>query len=101
EASLRIVETGSPDGAGVRYRRESFAARIPQTRALVSFIRLSVDPRGAHVSAALIRLTRSVRLHRVGHQLRLARRVRLLFGKRLRFERGSLVTTVRGPRVIY
>ena len=98
---LPILETGYTDADGVRYRQESFAARIPQTRALVSFIRLSVDPRGAHVAAARIRLTPSVRLHRVGHQLRLARRVRLLFGKHLRFERGSLVTTVRGPRVIY
>ena len=98
---LPILETGYTDADGVRYRQESFAARIPQTRALVSFIRLSVDPSGARVRAARIRFTPSVRLHRVGHQLRQGRRARLLFGKNLRFDGESLVTTVRRPRAIY
>jgi hypothetical protein len=98
---LPILETAYTDAEGVRYNQESFAARIPQTRALVSFIRLTVDPEGARVGGARIRFTPSVRLHRVRHQLRRGRRARLLFGKNLRFDGRSLVTTVRRPREIY
>ena len=98
---LPILETAYTDAVGVRYRQESFAARIPQTRALVSFIRLTVDPSGTRAGAARIRFTPSVRLHRVRHQLRHGRRARLLFGKNLRFDGDSLVTTVRRPRQIY
>ena len=98
---LPILETAYADADGVRYRQESFAARIPQTRALVSFIRLTVDPSGTRAGAARIRFTPSVRLHRVRHQLRHGRRARLLFGKNLRFDGDSLVTTVRRPRQIY
>ena len=46
---LPILETSYVDSRGVRYRQESFAARIPQTRALVSFVRLIVDPSKAKV----------------------------------------------------
>ncbi|HEX3687682.1 MAG TPA: hypothetical protein VHU60_08855 [Gaiellaceae bacterium] len=98
---LPILETAYTDANGVRYRQESFAARVPQTRALVSFIRLSVDPSGTPAGAARIRFTPSVRLHRVRHQLRHGRRARLLFGEKLRFDGDSLVTTVRRPREIY
>jgi hypothetical protein len=40
---LPILQTGYVDAQGVRYRQESFATRIPQTRSLVSFVALSVD----------------------------------------------------------
>ena len=98
---LPILETGYTDAKGARYRQESFAVRIPQTRALVSFIRLSIDPTGTRAGVARIRLTPSVPLHRVGHQLRHHRLARLLFGKHLRFDGGSLVATVRRPTVLY
>jgi hypothetical protein len=98
---LPILETGYTDAEGARYQQESFAVRIPQTRALVSFIRLSVDPSGAHGGVARVRLTPSVRLHRVGHQLRQRRLARLLFGKHLRVDGSSLVATVRRPAVLY
>jgi hypothetical protein len=98
---LPILETAYTDGEGVRYRQESFAARIPQTSALVSFIRLTVDPSNTRLGATRIRLTPSVRLHRVRHQLREGRRARLLFGKDLSFDGESLVTTVRQPQEIY
>src|SRR3954470_13178826 len=98
---LPILETAYTDGEGSRYRQESFAARIPQTRAVVSFIRLTVDPSGTRAGATRIRFTPSARLHRVRHQLRDGRRARLLFGKNLRFDGDSLVTTVRRPREIY
>ena len=92
---LPILDTAYTDADGVHYRQESFAARIPQTRALVSFIRLTVDPSGARAHSARIRFTPSVVLHRVRHQLRDGRRARLLFGKNLRFDGESLVGKLR------
>src|SRR3954464_2747113 len=59
---LPVLETAYTDADGVRYRQESFAARIPQTRGLVSFIRLTVDPSGTRAGAARIRFTPSVPL---------------------------------------
>ena len=94
---LPVLETAYTDAHGNRYRQESFAARIPQTKALVSFVRLSIDP----VKTVRVRLTPSVRLHRKGHQLRHGRFARLLFGKHAGFDGGSLDYTVRKPRVIY
>jgi hypothetical protein len=48
--SLPILETHYVDAAGVRYRQESFAAHIPETSALVSFVRLTVEiPAGTTV----------------------------------------------------
>src|SRR5206468_8292614 len=46
---LPVLETSYVDGYGVRYEQESFAARIPQTAALVSFVRLRVLGRSADV----------------------------------------------------
>ena len=50
---LPVLQTSYVDAAGVRYQQESFAARIPQTRSLVSFLRLQVDARAAAPTAAL------------------------------------------------
>src|SRR5262249_1707026 len=50
-----VLETSYTDAKGVRYAQESFAGRIPQTKALVSFIKLSVDPTAAKVGAARVR----------------------------------------------
>jgi hypothetical protein len=99
---LPILETSYADADGVRYRQESFATRIPQTRSLVSFMRLSVDPRGTRVPRALVRFTASDRgLRRVGRQLRLGKRVRLLFTKGARLDGRSIVFAARKPRVVY
>jgi hypothetical protein len=57
---LPILETRYVDAGGVRYRQESFAARIPPTRSLVSFVRLSVDARSS-ARPVRVRFTPSVR----------------------------------------
>jgi hypothetical protein len=52
---LPVLETSYVDAAGIRYREESFATHIPETSALVSFVRLSVDiPRGARVRVRVV-----------------------------------------------
>jgi hypothetical protein len=55
---LPILETTYFDAQGVRFRQESFATRIPQTRSLVSFVALSVDAEGSRAGTVL-RLTSS------------------------------------------
>jgi hypothetical protein len=75
EGYLPILETRYVDVNGVRYRQESFAARVPETASLVSFVRLSADASAAKTSSTRIRVTPSVeglasrdgRLHRKGH----------------------------------
>lgn len=99
---LPILETSYVDADGVRYRQESFAARIPQTSALVSFVRVSVDPRGTRVRKALVRFTVSDRhLIRAGRQLRLGRRARLVFARGARRDGRSVVFAAARPRVVY
>jgi hypothetical protein len=99
---LPILETSYADADGVRYRQESFAARIPQTRALVSFVRVSVDPRGTRVRSALVRFAVSDRhVARAGRQLRLGKRARLLFARGARFDGRSVVFAAARPRVVY
>ncbi len=58
---LPILETQYVDADGVRYRQESFATRIAQTRSLVSFVRLSVDTEGVSGRASRLRFTLSER----------------------------------------
>lgn len=97
-----VLETSYTDANGVRYQQESFAARIPQTQALVSFVHLSVDPTGARVPSVTVRFTPSLRLHRVGRQLRLHRgRAWALIGPGAGVHHGSIVFTVRQPRDLY
>jgi hypothetical protein len=56
---LPILETRYVDETGARYRQESFAARIAETRSLVSFVRLEADaPRSGGTTQ--VRLTPSV-----------------------------------------
>jgi hypothetical protein len=98
---LPILETSYVDSKGVRYRQESFAARIPQTRALVSFVRLSVDPRRSRVPRAYVRITPSVHLRRGVRRLRQGTRARLLFSRGARFDGRSLVYALRRPRTVY
>jgi hypothetical protein len=96
-----VLETSYTDAKGIRYQQESFAARIPQTKALVSFIGLSVDPTSAPGGVARVRFTPSFRLHRVGHQLRHGRRTWAVFERGGRFDGHSLVFAVRRPTELY
>jgi hypothetical protein len=57
---LPIMDTRYVDDAGVRYRQQSFAARVPQTRSLVSFVRLRVDAGGSASRRIRVRFTPSV-----------------------------------------
>ncbi|MGZ4280505.1 MAG: hypothetical protein ACXVEM_00280 [Gaiellaceae bacterium] len=54
---LPILETSYADSAGVHYRQESFATRVSGTPSLVSFVRVTIDPRGAHVASAKVRFS--------------------------------------------
>jgi len=45
---LPILQTRYVDAAGARYAQESFAARVPATGSLVSFVRVAIDARRAH-----------------------------------------------------
>ena len=56
---LPILETEYSDADGVRYQQESFATRLPRTGALISFVRLHVDPRGSAAGKTLVRFTPS------------------------------------------
>ena len=99
---LPVLETTYVDAYGVRYKQESFATRIPQTRALVSFVRLSLNPRQAQRPVAYVRFTASHgRLRRVGYQLRQGSRARVLFSSGGRLVGRSLVYAVRKPRTVY
>jgi hypothetical protein len=93
---LPILETSYVDSDGVRYRQESFATRLPRVRALVSFIRLHVDPRRSDVRRAYVRFTPSGGFRR-------ATRARLLFSRGGKLHRSSLVYATRGksPRTVY
>lgn len=96
---LPILKTSYVDAHGVHYRQESFATRIPQTRSLVSFVRVTVDPRGSGVAAARVRFTPSVSgLRRVGNQLRAGRKAFLVFGAGGRLDDGSVLYTARRGR---
>jgi hypothetical protein len=50
---LPILRTRYVDAGGVRYEQESFATRVPGRAQLVSFVRISVDARGARADGGL------------------------------------------------
>lgn len=92
---LPILETEYVDADGVRYHQESFATRLPRVGALISFVRLYVDPRGAAAGKTLVRFTPSGGLDRRARARLLSRG-----GKR---SRSSVVYSIRGkrPRTVY
>jgi hypothetical protein len=101
---LPILETGYADADGFRYRQESFAARIPETRSLVSFLRLTVDPRSAKAQGALVRLVPSYRgLDMDGLRLVRSRDTYLFFSAGARFDGSSISWRIKGrsPRTVY
>jgi hypothetical protein len=57
---LPILETQYIDGQGARYAQQSFAARVPQTGRLVSFVRLAIDTRRAAAPIIRVRFVPSV-----------------------------------------
>jgi hypothetical protein len=101
---LPVLETTYVSADGVRYRQESFATEIPQTKSLVSFVRVVVDPRSATRATGYLRLTPSVKgLRRVGNRLKHGRKTRLLFSPGAHFNGRSLLyaTKPRKPLVVY
>ena len=101
---LPILRTSYIDTSGVHYKQESFATRIPQTRSLVSFVKVTVDPRRSRVAGPRVRFLPSVTgLRRVGNQLRRDRKTFLVFGAGGRLDAGSVVYAARGrkPRTVY
>jgi hypothetical protein len=75
EGYLPILETRYVDTDGVRYRQESFAARVDETESLVSFVRVIADASASEGRLTRIRITPSTehlasadgRLSRKGH----------------------------------
>jgi hypothetical protein len=55
---LPILRTRYADAAGIRYRQESFAGRVPGIASLVSFVHLTADARASRVGA-IVRLAAS------------------------------------------
>ena len=87
---LPILETSYVDSAGVRYRQESFAVRIPETRSLVSFVELTVIA-GTSRSSPTLRFTPSERgLVRDGNRLVRGDDVYLVFGPGAAIETGQV-----------
>ncbi|HEY6151658.1 MAG TPA: hypothetical protein VIW19_14145 [Gaiellaceae bacterium] len=83
---LPVLRTRYVDAHGVHYKQESFATRIPQTRALVSFVKVTVKPRGS------VRFLPSVTgLRRVGNQLRSRKKTYLVFSAGGRLDSGSVL----------
>jgi hypothetical protein len=87
---LPILQTAYTDADGVRYRQESFAARIAETDSLVTFVRLTADARRS-AGAVRLRFTPSVRGLAAGDG-RLAKggRASLLFGEGGAFDGSAL-----------
>jgi hypothetical protein len=80
EGYLPVLQTRYVDGHGVRYEQESFAARIPETLSLVSFVKLTADARRARAGLVRLRFTPSVEgLARTGDRLRRMGRTYLFF----------------------
>lgn len=53
EGYLPILETRYRDAFGTRYAQESFATHLPGVRSLVSFVRMTIDARGATAGTQL------------------------------------------------
>jgi hypothetical protein len=97
---LPVLETRYADAAGVRYRQQSFVARVPQTRSLVSFVRIQADTRGAAGASAEIRFTPSAAgLAAAGDRLVRGSAVYALLSRGGTFDGTSVTYTVRPQNV--
>ncbi|CAN5205031.1 hypothetical protein BH20ACT13_BH20ACT13_15850 [soil metagenome] len=93
---LPILQTRYFDRHGVRYRQESFAVRIPETRSLVSFISLTADARRSRATLVRLRFTPSAEgLQRSGQRLVRDGRTFLFFAPGGSYGRPSIKYGVR------
>ena len=88
---LPVLSTAYEGSDGARYRQESFATRIAETRSLVSFVQLSVDTERASGVTKLRFVLSEPRLTRSGDSLVLGDDTVLAFGPGGRVD-GSTVT---------
>jgi hypothetical protein len=99
ERWLPVLRTTYVDAAGVRYRQESFVARVPGLPVVASYVRLHVDARAS--GPTVVRIEPSVAgLVRVGDTLSERGAVRLAFTPGARFDGASLRYAVREDAVI-
>ena len=88
---LPLLETSYRDSAGVRYDQESFAARIPRERSLLSFVKLTVTrPRGSTRSAYVRFRPSAASLRREGDRLVRGGRTHLFFSAGAHFDGSAL-----------
>jgi hypothetical protein len=93
---LPVLSTRYVDRHGVRYRQDSFAARIRETTSLVSFVRLRADARSSRAGVVRLRFTPSVKgLTRNGSRLQRRGRTYAFFSEGGSWSRPSLKYTVR------
>ena len=96
EGYLPVLETRYVDQHGVRYRQVSYAAHVPETRSLVSFVELTADARRSRARIVRLRFTPSVdRLEREGNRLRRSGRTYLFFSPGASWGRPSVKYGVR------
>ncbi len=97
---LPILVTRYTDSHGVRYEQESFVARIPETRSLVSFVRVVADAGDARTKLVRLRFTPSVDgLESDGSRLRRAGRTYVVFGEGGSYSSPSVKFAVRRGEV--
>lgn len=104
EGYLPVLLTRYVDRRGVRYEQESFAAQIPETRSLVSFVRVTADATGSRARRTAIRLTPSVPgLALDGRRLRRDGRTYAVLSEGASFSGGSAKYGVAagGVRTVY
>ena len=97
---LPILVTRYTDSHGVRYEQESFVARIPETRSLVSFVRVVADAGDARTKLVRLRFTPSVDgLESDGSRLRRAGRTYVVYGEGGSYSSPSVKFAVRRGEV--
>jgi hypothetical protein len=104
EGYLPVLETTYVDQHGVRYRQESYAAHIPETSSLVSFVKLTADASRSRTRIVRLRFTPSVSgLAREGNRLRRSGRTYLFFSPGASYGRPSVKYGVlrRTVRTVY
>ena len=96
EGYLPVLQTRYVDGHGVRYEQESFAARVPETGSLVSFVKLTADAQRSRVGQIRLRFTPSAEgLERSGQRLKRQGRTYLFFSDGGTYGRPSVKYAVR------
>ena len=100
DSYLPILDTSYVDGAGVRYRQESFVGRAPGTKSLVSFVHVTADARGSS-TGAVVRFVASSRVLRVaGDRLISGAATVLVFSHGGRFDGSAVEYRVPPGRLV-